>query len=205
MGLEHLEAMLGITHDAGAPFEYGADRTQLKALADLAARPGVGLVCEIGFNAGFSSWAFLQASPSVRVCSFDLAHYVYSRPAKAHIDELFPGRHTLIPGDSRSTVPRFVAEHPGLQFDLLFIDGDHTLEGARADLENLRPLAAPGAMVVMDDITPWEPWGVGPTRAWLEAVEARYVAHRALFRDGVAVATIEPPASRSWAVGQYVH
>lgn len=34
------------------------------------------------------------------VVSFELAAYAYSNAVKAHIVEYFPGRHTLIQGDS---------------------------------------------------------------------------------------------------------
>lgn len=203
MGLEHLEALLTEAQTSGAPFDYGADHVQLTHLRELAARAGSRLICEVGFNCGFSSWAFLSSSPDVQVVSFELGYWGYTSPAKAHIDELFPGRHVLVRGDSRVTVPAFAAVSPQTRFDLLFVDGDHTREGAGADLRNLRPLAGPQALLVMDDMTPWRPSGVGPTQAWLEAVRAGLVEHQALFRDGVLVTTIEPPASRSWAIGRY--
>ncbi|MBY6411875.1 class I SAM-dependent methyltransferase [Rhodococcus sp. BP-252] len=203
MGLQQLEAMVKETVTAGEPFEYGADESELNYLASLAARPGTQLVCEVGFNAGFSSWAFLSASSSTVVYSFDLAGYAYSAAAKEHIDELFPGRHTLIQGDSHSTIKEFAAKYPDMRFDVIFVDGDHSLDGARADLADLRSLATPETVVVMDDITPWLWFGEGPTQAWQEAVEAGSVVHRSYYRDGVPVDVVEPPASRAWAEGYY--
>jgi predicted O-methyltransferase YrrM len=38
--------------------------------------------------------------------------------------------------------------------DFLFIDGDHTYEGVRADFEQYAPLVRPGGMVAMHDILP---------------------------------------------------
>jgi galactose-1-phosphate uridylyltransferase len=43
----------------------------------------------------------------------------------------------LFKGDSRNTLPVFLEEHPE-RFDLVFVDGDHTLEGAWSDLMNLK-------------------------------------------------------------------
>ncbi|AYJ47523.1 class I SAM-dependent methyltransferase [Rhodococcus sp. P1Y] len=203
MGLEQLEAMVHETVTAGEPFEYGADRAEMDYLSSLAARPGTRLICEVGFNAGFSSWAFLSGSPSVIVYSFDLAGYAYSSAAKEHIDELFPERHNLIRGDSHVTITEFAKQNPDLRFDVVFVDGDHSPEGARADLADLRPMTTPETVVVMDDIMPWLWYGEGPTTAWQEAVDAGLIAHRSFFQDGDPVEKIEPPASRAWAEGFY--
>ena len=36
--------------------------------------------------------------------------------------------------------------------DVLLVDGDHSQQGAAADLNNFRPLAVPGAPIIVDDI-----------------------------------------------------
>ncbi|MDJ0392938.1 class I SAM-dependent methyltransferase [Rhodococcus sp. G-MC3] len=203
VGLQQLEAMLSETKIAGEPFEGGADQTELNYLAALAARPGTRLICEVGFNAGFSSWAFLNASPSTVVYSFDLVDYAYSAAAKSHIDELFPERHFLIGGDSHSTIAAFAQLHPDMRFDVIFIDGDHSLDGARADLADLRALATRDTVVIMDDVMPWLWYGEGPTSAWHEAIDAGSIVHESYFRDGEPVNSVEPPANRAWAVGRY--
>ena len=51
--------------------------------------------------------------------------------------------------------------------DLLFIDGDHSYEGAKADWESYRLLLAPGALVVFHD---WG-WAQGVQRVVLEDVK----------------------------------
>ncbi|MGA9871699.1 MAG: class I SAM-dependent methyltransferase [Rhodococcus sp. (in: high G+C Gram-positive bacteria)] len=203
MGLQQLEAMVHKTVTAGEPFEYGADQAELDYLASLAARPGTELVCEVGFNAGYSSWAFLSASPSTVVYSFDLAGYAYSTAAKAHIDELFPARHHLIQGDSHVTIKEFAVSNPEMRFDVIFVDGDHSLEGARSDLADLRALATSDTVVIMDDITPWRWFGEGPTAAWQEAVDSGLVVHSSYFQDGRVVDAVEQPADRAWAEGTY--
>ncbi|MFC8177433.1 class I SAM-dependent methyltransferase [Rhodococcus sp. NPDC057297] len=204
MGLSELEAMVKRTVTAGQPFEYGADEAELAYLSSLAADDGVELICEIGFNAGFSTWAFLSASPTVTVVSFDLAEYEYSDAAKAHIDELFPGRHTLIRGDSHSTVTEYARSNPDVRFDVVFVDGDHSLDGARADLADARAFSTTDTVVVMDDITPWLWFGEGPTAAWQDAVDSGLIDHRSYYQDGKVVDAVVPPADRAWAVGRYV-
>ncbi|KQU61307.1 methyltransferase [Rhodococcus sp. Leaf278] len=203
MGLQELETLVNQTATAGEPFERGADEAEQKYLSSLAARPSTRTICEVGFNAGFSSWAFLSASPDTTVVSFDLAAYAYSSAAKAHIDEHFPARHTLIQGDSHTTVAAYAKEHADIRFDVIFVDGDHSVEGARADLEDLRALATPDTVVIMDDITPWLWFGEGPTQAWQEAIDSRKILHTQYFRDGEPVDEVSPPAARAWAEGRY--
>lgn len=204
MGLQELEALVHQAATAGEPFERGADEAEQKYLSSLAVRSTTKLICEVGFNAGFSSWAFLSASSDVTVVSFDLAAYDYSAAAKAHIEEHFPGRHTLIRGDSHTTIAEYAKEHPDKRFDVIFVDGDHSVEGARADLDDLRALATAESVVVMDDITPWLWFGEGPTQAWREAVDEGRILHTSYFCDGEPVDEVTPPAARAWAEGRYV-
>ena len=69
-------------------------------------------------------------------------------------------------GDSRTTGPEFTASPPGLEFDLVFIDGGHSYEVARADLLNMRELSSESTAVIIDDLVPRYAFGVGPTWAW---------------------------------------
>jgi hypothetical protein len=51
-----------------------------------------------------------------------------------------------------STDPKILAEMPGNEaFHLIYVDGDHTYEGATADIVNFAPRVAKGGWIVMDD------------------------------------------------------
>lgn len=56
--------------------------------------------------------------------------------------------HHLYSGDSKQTIPKFFETHKG-KIDLMFVDGDHTAEGALRDLENV---AGRFRVLVFDDI-----------------------------------------------------
>jgi len=183
--------------------EGSASSAELLYLYKSAKRPGITSIAEIGFNLGFSAYAFLKSSPRVSVVSFDIGGHSYIPAAKAIIDRKFPGRHTLIYGDSTKTVPEFAKQHPGTAFDLIFIDGGHAYEVARADIQNMKSLAGAKTGVIIDDLTPWLPWGEGPTRAWIEAIQGGVIVQEELYKDGVRVNTIQPPGERSWALGHY--
>lgn len=49
-------------------------------------------------------------------------------------------------------------------FDLIFIDGDHTYEGAIADIRNARKILAPGGAIVVHDCIPATAAEAAPTK-----------------------------------------
>ncbi len=126
-------------------------------------------ILEIGFNGGHSADIFLRNAPEAHVYSFDIGVHHYVKIGKEYIDQTYPGRHTLILGDSKVTIPQF-QEGP---VDLIFIDGDHSYEGAERDLQNCLRLAHENTLIIMDDTMytqSWlQHWNVGPTKAWTEA------------------------------------
>jgi predicted O-methyltransferase YrrM len=185
-------------------------KTQARFIQHLMRRnSSVREVMEIGFNAGHSSYLFLSTRPDVRVVSFDLGDHEYVDLAKRIIDSTFPGRHELIKGDSRKTVPAFADAHRGRSFDLIYIDGGHDYEVAKADIENCQRLSTPQSLVVMDDLVALEEWGMGPVRAWREAQEQGRVQQDLLLEDGLPLLGLSPediaaPSGHVWAVGRYL-
>jgi predicted O-methyltransferase YrrM len=110
------------------------------------------LIIETGFNGGHSAAAFLTASPDVRVVFFDIERWDYVRDAKALIDDLYPGRHTLIRGDSRQTLPQYSRANPDTSADIAFIDGGHFGDVPWSDATNALKLLRHGGLLVMDDV-----------------------------------------------------
>jgi predicted O-methyltransferase YrrM len=125
---------------------------------------GAKSILEIGFNAGHSSEIFLKNNTHCKVVSFDLGEHPYVYLVEKYINYTYPNRHTLILGDSTKTIPSYLGD----TFDVIFIDGGHSLEVATADLENCKRFAHKDTIVIMDDIVYHNhaPWTIGPTRAW---------------------------------------
>lgn len=129
---------------------------------------------EIGFNAGHSAEVFLKNNPTLRLTSFDIARSNVIYSSKKYIDDMYPGRHKLIIGDSNITVPKFSNDNKDIKFDIIFIDGGHEYEVCKTDLNNCLSLSHKDTIVILHDTCFTKDWGFswtfGPTKVWEEFV-----------------------------------
>ena len=203
---DHTKHLLDFLDARGTVIVEGSSNsTQLHYFRDLLlCEENVTRVAEIGFNAGVSAECFLASRPDSSVVSFDIGDHKCVRDAKDYIDHNYPNRHTLVLGDSGETVPAFFKEHAQECFDLIFIDGGHSFESAYADLINMRVLASERTILIMDDLTPWQPWGRGPCRAWDRAILEGIVHETSLLREGILTHERKGTnGDRIWARGHY--
>jgi len=147
------------------------------------------LVCEVGFNCGHSSVAFLEADRRVHVLNFDLPTAPWSVAGRNFMRARYGSRFRVIDGPSSTTIPRFMRKHPeAAKCDLIVVDGGHAYSQVVADLVHMMHLAHCNAFVLLDDVCdPLKchahvmhsfdhmhagqnhPTVVGPTQAWTEA------------------------------------
>lgn len=158
---DYLEFMLGWYSSGqknfGANWRYIDLLTILQATAQ-ALQPRNYL--EIGVRRGRSLAVVAAAAPACDLFGFDLWMQDYAGMPNPGPDfvrcELQKFNHlgqlALISGDSHQTVPDFFQQHPGVEFDLITVDGDHSEAGARLDLETVIPHLSIGGVLVMDDI-----------------------------------------------------
>jgi predicted O-methyltransferase YrrM len=157
-----------------------ADSTTALVAAAMAIRPKAYL--EIGVRRGRSSAVIGALCPDCAIYGFDLWLPDYAGAPNPGPDfvrgELRKAGHTgavtFTSGDSRTTVPSFLAQHPDLFFDVINVDGDHSVAGAARDLANVLPRLKVGGVIVFDDIVSapalMRVWN------WLVRQDARYRA-----------------------------
>ena len=143
-------------HGAGTPFGY-IRPDQLSAYSRLVSERGSQNLtyCEIGFNGGHGVTAMLLASPSLVAHAFELGTNGPYTDHAANLVTLYFGtsRFHYHKGDSQRTVPAFAASEGRSICDILLVDGDHSANGAYRDIVNMRELAKPDAILLIDDIS----------------------------------------------------
>jgi predicted O-methyltransferase YrrM len=150
--------------------EGGSEIHQCKYFIDyLIANPKIKNILEIGFNTGVSSAYFLSARDDIHVISVDIGIHKYVNDCKRLIDKQFPGRHSLIIGDSKKIIPEFVKLGADMKVDLIFIDGDHVEPTPLIDARNCLALADKETVLVMDDTNLINGWA-GVLQAMCELV-----------------------------------
>jgi hypothetical protein len=155
-----------------------AGRLDLRlAMAWLAERIQSDRYLEIGVRRGFSAATVAAVRPDVSIYAFDLwvRDYVgVENPGPRFVrEELarvgFRGVVTFVDGDSHITLPQFFGERPyprwdrlrgravaapAWDFDMILVDGDHSIEGAYRDLKDVIGHVRVGGALVFDDIAP---------------------------------------------------
>jgi predicted O-methyltransferase YrrM len=135
-----------------------ADITTVLWAAATLVRPASYL--EIGVRRGRSAAVVAAVRPECAIYGFDLWLEGYGGHDNPGADfvrgELralgHRGRLELVSGNSRQTLPAFLEREPDLYFDLITVDGDHSVTGAAADLANVLPRLKIGGIVVCDDV-----------------------------------------------------
>lgn len=121
------------------------DPWEAEYLYMVAARARLGIV-EIGRYNGGSAVLMACANEVVQIYSIDIEPQDDDFLRNVLAKENIGGNLNLIVGDSQNS------KYPEIgNFDVLFIDGDHTYEGCTRDLENWYPDLEPGGHLLLHD------------------------------------------------------
>ena len=106
-------------------------------------------VLEIGFNAGFSALLMLMSAPTdVHLTCVDINDHAFVVPCYQQISADY-NNVTLLTQSSHVVLPQLISE--GKTYDMIHIDGDHSLEGAELDFDQCIRLSHKGTIIILDD------------------------------------------------------
>ena len=116
---------------------------------------------EIGVRQGRSMLVVTRNAPDSDIYGFDLwvENYIgIDNPGPDYVEKQLrdfghKGKIEFISGDSKKTIPKFFKEKPDLYFDLITVDGDHRIKGAKIDIRNVVKRLKVGGMLVFDDVS----------------------------------------------------
>jgi predicted O-methyltransferase YrrM len=137
---------------------FGAiqQRSEITGLLEILRQNPPRYVCEIGTASGGTLFLLTKVCrPDALLLSVDLGLSFERCLVHARFTSN-KQRIVSIRGDSRTsqTLARVQSLLNGLPLDLLFIDGDHSYAGVKADFANYSPLVRPGGLIVLHDIVP---------------------------------------------------
>jgi predicted O-methyltransferase YrrM len=131
-------------------------RSEILRLTELVRALRPASVCEIGAAGGGTAFLFAHAAADdAAIVSVDLE---FERSRREAVRRFARARQRLVclQGDSHAaeTVEAVGAALGGRPVDVLYLDGDHSLEGVAADFHLYTPLVRAGGLVVLHDIVP---------------------------------------------------
>ena len=127
-------------------------------------------VLEIGVAQGNTMVSLLECNPSLTYLGIDpwywsieltrAPHGLKQLKSQDDIDtwyygvldklKIYKNRGSVIRGFSKDIIPDIKEK-----FDVIHIDGDHTYEGCKWDLDNIKSLLKSDGVVVVDDVRTW--------------------------------------------------
>jgi len=113
-------------------------------------------ICEIGFNAGHSTMLMLlgRGKTPLNFTIFDIGHHSYTKPCYEYIKTKFSFvNFEYIEGDSTSTMPEWILNHPELvyKYDVIHVDGGHSEHCISNDMKNADLLLKKDGIMIIDD------------------------------------------------------
>jgi cephalosporin hydroxylase len=189
-GDAYYEAYLGHLQKSGADFydlymllwEIGCDMRPHRIL-EIGTRTGLSL-CQL-------MSAFINPNEIEKVVCVDPFLDEFTSPALVLKNLKYLNLPTdkveIITGFSKDVLEKMIYVDKD-RFDYILVDGDHTKEAARLDLEGAHRLIAPGGVICFDDIST-DPGECGLIDVWLDwknAHKADYDFHEKMVGKGVA-------------------
>lgn len=163
MGMSILTQEERLKYKIGERFDMEHFDPIHKFLEEFCQKANIESYFEVGTSEGKSLKKVIQHSKHLkRIGSCDIWGTTdggTGRGSHQHVADLveslgYKGEITFYDGDSHKILPTLMHHEDHFEkYDLVFVDGDHTLEGNRQDLIECWPMVKPGGWIIFDDIT----------------------------------------------------
>lgn len=127
----------------------------------LEALPKQATIAEIGTQHGkFAEQMMLTTQPQkFHIIDIDLALFQNSLAQHSHLKQALEKKLVMLhKGDSSTVISTF----PDSYFDWIYIDGDHSYEGVKKDIEKSHAKLKSDGLLVFNDYTYWSPYEMIP-------------------------------------------
>ena len=115
-------------------------------------------ILEIGFLAGHSAEMFLSLNKTVKVTSIDECVLQSIRAGKDYIDLYYPGRHSLIKGNSNNILKDDEFNNSQIKYDIILIDGSFKYDVIKQDILLSKTLAHENTILIINGIVEKKEW-----------------------------------------------
>ncbi len=115
-------------------------------------------ILEIGFLAGHSAEIFLNLNKTVNVTSIDESVLQSVKAGKEYIDLYYPGRHTLIKGNSNNVLKNEKFNSSQMKYDIILIDGSFKYDIIKQDILLSKNLAHDNTIIIINNILENKKW-----------------------------------------------
>ena len=146
-GFPLLEGFSGTGYDSsGVRIPWGSGPHNVPAYREIVEIVRPKKIFEIGFNIGYGAGLWLNLCDCT-LTSIDISNKTETRVAALILGDQFPDKFKFLNIDSRN-----IRNHDFDSFDMAFIDGDHTEDGATNDIQLCLDMGI--KWLVMDDWLP---------------------------------------------------
>ena len=115
-------------------------------------------ILEIGFLAGHSAEMFLSLNKTVKVTSIDECVLQSVRVGKDYIDLYYPGRHSLIKGNSNNVLKNNEFNNSQIKYDIILIDGSFKYDIVKQDIILSKQFAHENTLVIINNVLKNKKW-----------------------------------------------
>ncbi len=115
---------------------------------------------EVGVRRGRTVCAMAKVAPHCDIAMFDMWIPNYAKMPNPgpdfvaqELDKVgHKGKREFVDGDSHQTLNAYFQDHPSAFFDVVNVDGDHSINGAAQDICDVLPRLKIGGVLLFDDV-----------------------------------------------------